>query len=817
QKKMEKLEKKHRAMSVKMNTLRVRNGRSIGRQHKAVAKARCYSLKSKGVIKPEMRDMVRNLVGGGVSMNTVNGSLQTMAKGFGLDLKDSIDRRSVSRINREGGAAAKIQIVHELKNAGGCTVNGDGTTNKHINYESKHIMMNVPTYAPGTDPDAPLSDLGMLPTQRFLGINTAVNHTSETQLQGWKDTMTDIYAHYNASLFGQRKPEDVRDFARAVAGMSTDHAEDQKKLCRIFEDWKKLCERERRGEAAFNSASIGDDVHAVLWEEIERNIREAGGDTGWEALSDDERRKREDEAYRRACARIGQEKIDAMTPEERRYIELFLWGGCCMHKEMNAVKGGNARMTAFWKAQGLVGPIKLVNKDNRAAAASGDSATKERVTEAAQGGAVKLCSLAGAVFAHKDKKKGQQDTLQIYMESIIGYMIRFPDTSNTRYQAFCEAAAELITKLDFYRQFLELVRNLKDKRTFTNMEKNVFDALFDVPTLTELCVLVLYSQSISHPYMREVWGMLKNLLELGGEHRRVLGHLQKLLDDRQLILSPQASYETGALDGKPWERPDAFYAVQRLAPQLPHLEGALIAFLEGARDTWVRFTSEFEEGGKIASASASEKRRAFMKPTNDDNEGALGVYRAGVRNNPRLSIAQHNARTMYQKNNTSAFMQMHFTPADHRSVMRQAREEDAAQLPAKLRAKQVAEWRRVDEEKHAADARRKVRAENKAAKEGPVVRVVDLPGLLVKPPIVPVLKGHLNWYRAQGDTAIPKNARLDKKALVLDALVAAVERYNALESEAASAEVAQDAQIEVEDDAMQGIEDDFSESEAGDY
>ncbi|KDQ13894.1 hypothetical protein BOTBODRAFT_175306 [Botryobasidium botryosum FD-172 SS1] len=678
-----------------------------------------------------------------------------------------------------------------------------------------------------------------------------------------------------------------------------DHAEDQKKLCRILEDWKKLCKQERQGEAAFNSASIGDDIHAVLWEEIKCNICNAGGDMSWEALSDDEKRKCEDEAYWRVCACIGQEKIDAMTPEQRQYIKLFLWGGCCMHKEMNAVKGGNACMTAFWKVQGLVGPIKLVNKDNCAVAVSGDSVTKERVTEA-------------------DKKKGQQDALQIYMESIIGYMICFPNTSNTRYQALCKAAAELITKLDLYRQFLELVRNLKDKCTFTNMEKNVFDALFDVPTLTELCVLVLYSQSISHLYMRKVRGMLKNLLDL-------------------------ALYETGVLDGKPWERPDVFYAVQRLAPQLPHLEGTLIAFLEGARDTWVHFTSEFEEGGKIASASTSEKRHAFMKPTNNDNEGVfrhipsdfrtpsipfphpislpfplsashslprfhaglsiasngdlfpipgsqphtscitsphfcrlpiprdgpwpsglhtpfshllsssappptyapsigppvemglrifhrlhlvfslpvsssiqhdfslppshssvftvdtpvlhllfplsfsssvfssscsriippsilflhppplihpislpllfglfrfdvLGAYWVNVQNNPRLSIAQHNACMMYQKNNTSAFMQMHFTPAHHRSIMRQAREEDAAQLPAKLHTKQVAEWQRVDKEKHARDARQKERTENKAAKEGPVVRVVDLPRLLIKPPTIPVLKGHSNWY-----------------------------------------------------------------------
>ncbi|KDQ11676.1 hypothetical protein BOTBODRAFT_113985 [Botryobasidium botryosum FD-172 SS1] len=747
------------------------NSCSHGQQQKAVAKARRFSLKLKGVIKPEMRDMVRNSLGDGIAMKNVDGALHSFAKGFGIDLEDSISRRSVGRINREGGVAAGIQVGYEFNKANACTLSNDGTTNKHINYESQHIMMNVPTYAPGSNPDAPLSH-EVPPAQRFLGIRSAVNHTSETQLQGWKDTIDSYFSMYNASPFGDEDPLDVRDFARAATGMSTDHAEDQKKQFRLFEEWKSLCEREKRGEEALRSASLDDDVYAILWEEIERNIMEAGGDMGWEALSADEKQKREAEAYRRACVRIGQEKIDAMTPEQRRYIELFLWGGCCMHKEMNSIKGGSARMTAFWKEHGLVGPIKLLNKDNRAAAASGDGATKSRVTEAAQGGAIKLCSLAGAVFAHKDKKKGQQD----------------------------------------------FIRMLKEKRTFTNMEQNVYDALSDIPTLTELCVLILYSQAISHPYMRDVRGVaFVNLLDLGAKHKEVIDFLDLLLRDRQLLLSPSASYETGSLDGKPWERPEAIYAVQRLAPKLPHLEGALIAFLEGARDTWVRFTSEFAEGGKIATASASKKCCTFMKPTNDANEGALGAYHIDVRNKPRLSVEQHSAHKMYQRNDTSSFMKMCFTPAHHKSIMHQVRDQEAAHLPAQSREKQVAAWERVEEQKHAGDAKRKQRAENKAAKEGPVVRVIDLPGLLVKPPIVSILMGHLNWYRAQGDTSIPKNTSLNRKGLVLDALVAAVERYNMLELEAASAEVAEGAQIEVEADAMQGIEDDFSESKAGDY
>ncbi|KDQ07384.1 hypothetical protein BOTBODRAFT_76263, partial [Botryobasidium botryosum FD-172 SS1] len=63
---------------------------------------------------------------------------------------------------------------------------------------------------------------------------------------------------------------------------------------------------------------------------------------------------------------------------------------------------------------------------------------------------------------------------------------------------------------------------------------------------------------------------------------------------------------------------------------LPHLEGAFCAFLKGARATWVRFTSELEPGGRNDSASPSERHLAFMKAMNDDNEGALAVFKQGI-------------------------------------------------------------------------------------------------------------------------------------------------------------------------------------------
>jgi hypothetical protein len=186
--------------------------------------------------------------------------------------------------------------------------------------------------------------------------------------------------------------------------MNTDHAEDQKKLVRLFKEWKGSCEREMRGEEAALSASLADLI-PLCWEETEKNIASAGGRDGWDALSPDEREQREKDSYQRICIHLGEDAIDAMSPEERQYIALFLWGGCCMHKEMNSVKGGTARMMAFWEKAGLTPLIKLMNCDNTAAATLGGPDARERAGTVSQGGAVKLTSLAGAVFSNKDKKK----------------------------------------------------------------------------------------------------------------------------------------------------------------------------------------------------------------------------------------------------------------------------------------------------------------------------------------------------------------------------------------------------------------------------
>ena len=93
-------------------------------------------------------------------------------------------------------------------------------------------------------------------------------------------------------------------------------------------------------------------------------------------------------------------------------------------------------------------------------------------------------------------------------------------------------------------------------------------------TLTELAVLVPYAQSISHLYMRQVRGpeqVHKNILDLSPLHKQVKTHCKKIIADPDLLLSPSASYVTGAMDGKLWERPEAVYAVQKMITSLLHI------------------------------------------------------------------------------------------------------------------------------------------------------------------------------------------------------------------------------------------------------
>ncbi len=242
-----------------------------------------------------------------------------------------------------------------------------------------------------------------------------MNHTSQTQLDGWIELVEELYELFRESEFCTGEA-DARDFWTTVTGIHTDHVEDQKKLFRLLKDWKQQCEREKQGERTvlgMNSVELLSLPSKVS----QATITKAGGMQLWDILSDEEKKKRHKEMYLKIVHEIGQDEFQKLTPEEKENIDFLIWAGCCMYKDMNAFKRGAHAMEGYWDEMEIKGPIKLYNRDNAAASElAPDTSGSKRADDKSKGGATKACSLARAIFHHKDRKRGQQDTLRFFFD-----------------------------------------------------------------------------------------------------------------------------------------------------------------------------------------------------------------------------------------------------------------------------------------------------------------------------------------------------------------------------------------------------------------
>ena len=73
------------------------------------------------------------------------------------------------------------------------TISSDGTTHKHINYESKHITLRGSTT--GHNKDNIVKTL-------CAGINTAPSHTSAEKFLGWMNLLDELSGLYKDSELG---------------------------------------------------------------------------------------------------------------------------------------------------------------------------------------------------------------------------------------------------------------------------------------------------------------------------------------------------------------------------------------------------------------------------------------------------------------------------------------------------------------------------------------------------------------------------------------------------------------------------------------
>ncbi|KIJ42100.1 hypothetical protein M422DRAFT_171470 [Sphaerobolus stellatus SS14] len=653
-------------------------------------------VKTHGVVSNDMRALIRNLVAQGVTPEHVYPVIQLVTQTYGLDLEGSFSARTVTRVMVEGLAADDLHVAEAVQNAKAITYSGDGTTIRGITQESQTINVI------GEDGSR----------NRFsLGVHSAVNHSAETQVSGLKSQVRDIFSTYNSSLEieGKVSSADERTFGRKLSGAITDHAVDQKKMIRILQAWKTQSDRSLRGEESLLSKPP-EELLPIILEMTNKIVERAGGQAAWDTLPEQSKLQLHNQGFSEVCEEFGEQEFQKLSPAEKETVGFFAWVGCCMHKELNTVKGGYSAMEKFWKIHNILGLVNLPNKDAAAAISGGVEPVK-----AVQGGAVKTTTLAGAIFNHRDDKKGEQDSLRCAFEAAFGFPLNFPDTSNTRYQSHCEAAAELIVNLPFYRQYLLLMKDRKESRTLNHMERNLQIALDDIPTISELCILAIFLLCISRPYMhviREAGHDEHNILDMGPFHSKVEAHMERIIADPMLILAFDAKFESATMDGKPWDRPEVMYAIWRLQLTLPHLKGLLVSFFTGALETWRRFTSEFAPGGLISNASPTLRALAWMPTTNDVNEGSLGSRRVLKRSFPKATELVLNSIQRYKWNKTGNFIR-NISPDKLIYLRKQARYIQSLNIQFKLHIAQVEYDQAVVKHRHALDAI-KLEKKNKA-------------------------------------------------------------------------------------------------------
>jgi hypothetical protein len=188
---------------------------------------------------------------------------------------------------------------------------------------------------------------------------------------------------------------------------------------------------------------------------------------------------------------LGKEAYNALGPDDRQVLALFIWGGYCMHKDLNSFKGGNTEMMLEWPKLRIPAPILFANKENTALlrhvfdpAQPQDAVLTEdqfQVFQASTRGGVKACVLAGAIFNNKDDKKGQGDKHVKFMSAELRTQHRrFPDTSNTCFGSHGDTTTELVTHLPLYKKIVDLVKWTKQFPSLTNIEKNLQGALCNI-------------------------------------------------------------------------------------------------------------------------------------------------------------------------------------------------------------------------------------------------------------------------------------------------------------------------------------------------
>jgi hypothetical protein len=351
--------------------------------------------KAKGNLPVDVRLAILELVTIGVGVDHVFRALLCCATLFKISLAGSFSPAMVQKAVLEAGVAGEIQLASTMDACSSATISCNSTSHKTITYLSKHLTFMMPS--------APTE-----PVILSLPITTMQSHSSQAQLDDIIASFKSFYTTYLQSL-GKIDVFYWRAFARKLLGGETDHAPDQKLMIKLMTQWKRLVDRELRGEQLLLAQKTPAELMKLL---TERTRAQTGLEPlDWEKLPESDKMRHVSDAWQSICVPHGEEAFQQLSENEKRKIDLFIWAGCCMHKALNAAKNGYAEMSRTWSTiEGCPGPARLVSKDKRDAM-NKTTSDKDRMSiyTTATGGAVPHNERCGMCFHSGDDKKGEQD------------------------------------------------------------------------------------------------------------------------------------------------------------------------------------------------------------------------------------------------------------------------------------------------------------------------------------------------------------------------------------------------------------------------
>lgn len=210
---------------------------------------------------------------------------------------------------------------------------------------------------------------------RYGSVVSEINHTSKTQAQGTINMLEDICSAYRASPLqkSNEPPLTVEMLFGWLKGFNSDHAGDQKKLYEIL--WKHKIDFERilRGQKLAERSASDSEVAELLSQHLSEYIEATGGHKRWDSLEMVEQTKEKASVLRNIYLELGNDDFNTLSDDAKRITDLFVWSGCCMHKELNMVKAGSLGMRKYWKQFPDARPVSLPNRDKSAALSLGKS------------------------------------------------------------------------------------------------------------------------------------------------------------------------------------------------------------------------------------------------------------------------------------------------------------------------------------------------------------------------------------------------------------------------------------------------------------